>query len=94
MASPLWLAIYKGLNACFWLRSLSGKWECLDPVRRFKHTSLVPVFVPTERPKSVRNRCVIEVLGGVFMFSLLLLDFYVGLKAFVIGLSQIPSFLF
>ena len=43
-------------------------------------------------PKSVRNRCVIEVVGGVFMFSRCFLDFSVGVGAFVIGLSQISSF--
>ena len=26
----------------------------------------VPAVTPTERPKSVRNRCVIEVFGSVF----------------------------
>ena len=29
----------------------------------------VTVVTPTDRPKSVRNRCVIEVLGGIFLFS-------------------------
>ena len=32
------------------------------PVHRFKHTSCVAVVTLTDRPKSVRNRCVIEVL--------------------------------
>ena len=48
---------------------------------------------PTDRPKSVRNRCVIEVFGGVFMLSRCFLDFSVDVWAFVIGLSQISSFL-
>ena len=39
------------------------------------------------RFKSVRNRCVIEVFGGIFMLSRGVLDFSVG----VIGLSQIAS---
>ena len=39
------------------LRSVEG-W---DPVNRFNHTSMVTVVTPTDRPKSVRNRCVIEV---------------------------------
>ena len=45
-----------------------------------------------DRPKSVRNRCVI---GGfvVFLLSLCFLDFSVGVGAFVIGLGQISSFL-
>ena len=56
----------------------------------------VPIFVvtgfTTDRPKSVRNRCVIEVFGGVFVLSRCILDFSVGVGAFVIGLSQISSF--
>ena len=47
---------------------------------------------PTDRPKSVRNRCVIEVFGGVFYVVTLLFGFFVGVGAFVIGLSQISSF--
>ena len=46
---------------------------------------------PTDRPKSIRNRCVIEVFGGVFVLSRCFLDFSVGVGAFVIGLSQISS---
>ena len=46
---------------------------------------------PTDRPKSVRNRSLIEVFGGVFL-SRYVLDFSVGVGAFVIGLSQISSF--
>ena len=47
---------------------------------------------PTDRPKSVRNRCVIEVFGGVFYVVTLLFGFSVSVGAFVIGLSQISSF--
>ena len=50
------------------------------------------IVTPTDRPKSVRNRCVIEVVGGVFMLSRCFLDFSVGVGAFVIGLSQISFF--
>ena len=52
----------------------------------------VPAVTPTERPKSDRNRCVIEVFGSVFMMSSYFLDFSVGVGAFVIGMSQISSF--
>ena len=45
----------------------------------------------TDRPKSVRNRCVIKVFGGFFMLSCYFLDFSVGVGVFVIGLSQISS---
>ena len=50
------------------------------------------VVTPTDRPKSVRNHCVIEVFGGVFVLSRCFLDFSVGVGVFVIGLSQISSF--
>ena len=39
---------------------------------------------PIDRPKSVRNRCVIEVFGAVFMLSRCFLDFSVGVGASVI----------
>ena len=45
---------------------------------------------PADRPKSVRNRCVIKVFGGVFLCWIL--DFSDGVGAFVTGLSQISSF--
>ena len=47
---------------------------------------------PTDRPKSVRNRCVINVFGGVFYVVTLLFGCSVGVGAFVIRLSQISSF--
>ena len=51
------------------------------------------IVTPADRPKSVRNRCVIEVFGGVlFVLSRCFLDFSVGVSASVIGLSQISSF--
>ena len=43
---------------------------------------------PTDRPKSVRNSCVIKVFGGVFMLSRCFLDCSVGVGVFVTGLSQ------
>ena len=48
------------------------------------------VVTLTDRPKSVR--CVIEVLGAVFVLSQCFLEFSVSMRAFVIGLSQISSF--
>ena len=36
----------------------------------FNHTSWIAVVTPNEHPKSVSNWCVIEVSGGVFVFSL------------------------
>ena len=47
---------------------------------------------PIDRPKSVRNRCVIKVFDVVFMLSRCFLDFSAGVGAFDTGLSQISSF--
>ena len=43
-------------------------------------------------PKSVRNRCVIEVFGGVCVCCPLVFEFFVGTGGFVIGLGQISFF--
>ena len=40
----------------------SGK---VGPVNQVNHTSWVAVVTPTDRPTSVRNRCVIELFCGV-----------------------------
>ena len=56
-------------NTALWL---VGSW---DSVNQFNHTSLVGIVTPTDRPQSVRNRCVIEVFGGVFVLSRCFLDF-------------------
>ena len=64
----------------------------LNLVNRFNHTSWVTAVTPTDRPKSVRNSCVIKVFGGVFMLSRCLLDCSVGVGVFVTRLSQISSF--
>ena len=37
----------------------------VGPVNQVNHTSWVAVVIPSGRPKSVRNRCVIELFGGV-----------------------------
>ena len=50
------------------------------------------VVTPTDRLKSVRKRCVIELFVALFVLSLCLFDIPVGVGAFVIGLSQISSF--
>ena len=47
---------------------------------------------PTDLLKSVRNRCVIEDFGGIFVLSRCFMDFPVGEVAFVKGLSRISSF--
>ena len=50
------------------------------------------IVTPTDRPKSVCNHCVIKDFGGVLVLSRCFFDFSVGVGAFVIGLSQISSF--
>ena len=47
---------------------------------------------PADRPKSVRNSCVIKVFDGVFMLSRCFLDYSMGVGVFVTGLSHISSF--
>ena len=42
--------------------AVSGK---VGPVKPVNHTCLVAVVTPTDRPKSVRNRCVIELFCDV-----------------------------
>ena len=59
----------------------------MGPVNLVNHTSWVAVVIPTDRPKSVRNCCLIELL------SLCPFDISVGVGDFVIGLGQISSFL-
>ena len=52
-------------------------------VNRFKPHSWVTGVIPTDRPKSVRNSCVIKVIGGVFVLSLCFLDCSVGVGFFL-----------
>ena len=61
--------------------------ECLS-ILPSKCTSWMTVVTPSDRPKSVRNRYVI---GDVFMLSRCPFDISVGVRVFVIGLSQISS---
>ena len=51
------------------------------------------LVTPTDRPKSVRNRSVIELFCGVVCVVIFPFDISVGVGAFVTGLSQISSFL-
>ena len=69
--------------------AVSGKVGHIKPVN---HTSWVAIVTPTDRPKSVRNRCVIELFVALFVFSLCPFDISAGVGAFVIELSQISSF--
>ena len=70
------------------LLQLVGRWA-RKPVN---HTSWVALVTPTDRPKSVRNRCLIELFCCVCVVTCPF-DISVGVGAFVIGLDQISSFL-
>ena len=50
-------------------------------------------FYSNDRPRSVRNRCAIEVFGGVLVLSIIVWN-SVSIRAYVIGLSQISFFFF
>ena len=71
------------------LLRLVGRWA-RKPVN---HTSWVALVTPTDRPKSVRNRCLIELFCGVVCVVTCPFDISVGEGDFVIGLGQISSFL-
>ena len=58
----VYLQIFKCVS--FWLHGCCGEWEG-GPVNQVNHTSWVAVVIPTDRPKSVRNRCLIELFCGV-----------------------------
>ena len=59
--------VYLQIFKCvfFWLHGCCGKWEG-GPVNQVNHTSWVAVVTLTDRPKSVRNCCLIELFCGVF----------------------------
>ena len=59
-------------------------------LNQFNHNSGMAVVTPTDRRKSVRKRCVIEVLVALFARGFWGF-FYVGV-AFILGLSHISSF--
>ena len=71
--------------------AVNGK---VGPVKPVNHTSWMTVVTPSNCPKSVCNRCVIELFGDVFLVSCCPFDIPVAIGAFVVGLSQISSFLF
>ena len=61
--------IYKFLRVCpFDYTVLTGSGK-VGPVNQVNHTSWVAVVTPTDRPKSVRNRCVIEFFMALFILS-------------------------
>ena len=58
----VYLQIFKCVS--FWLHGCCGEWEG-GPVNQVNHTSWVAVVTLTDRPKSVRNCCLIELFCGV-----------------------------
>ena len=64
----------------------------MGPVKPVYHTSLVAVVTPTDRPKSVCNRCVIELFVALFVLSICPFEISAGVGDFVIALSRISSF--
>ena len=81
--------IYKFLNVFpFDYTAVAGSGK-VGPVNQVNHSSWVAVVTPSDRPKSVRNRLFV----ALFVLSLCPFDISVGVGAFVIGLSQISSFL-
>ena len=88
----LYKEVYLHFFKCvsFWLHGCWRKWECY-PVNQ---ASWVAVVTPTDRSKSVHNRCVIELFSGLFVLSLCPFDISAGIGACVTGLSQMTSFFF
>ena len=83
--------IYKILNVYpFDYTAVAGSGK-IGTVNQVNHTSWVAVVTPTDRPKSVRNRCLIDFFVALFVLSLCPFDISVGVGAFVTGLSQISS---
>ena len=85
--------VYKFLNACpFDYTAFAVSWK----VEILLSGLTTPVgwlsLPPTDRPKSIRKRCVIEVVGAVCLLSCCFLCFYVCVRDFVTGLGQISSF--
>ena len=58
----VYLQIFKCVS--FWLHGCCGEWEG-GTVNEVNHTSWMAVVTPTDRPKSVRNRCLIKLFCGV-----------------------------
>ena len=88
------LLSWHAYDVMFWVaKSILGEKRIMLPEHEhsFNHFSGVTGVNPTECPKSVRNRCVIEVFGSVFVLSRCFFYFSVSVGTFVIGLSQISS---
>ena len=82
----LFLGLYKQDYLQIFKMCLFLKTHILRLLKRFgsrkpvNHTSLVIVVTPTDRPQSIRNRCDIEIFGGVFCVVMLLCVFSCELR--------------
>ena len=63
-------------------RTIGLEWEGWALVNWINHTIGVTAVTPTDRPKSVCNRCVINVFGGIFYVVALLFVFFCGCRGF------------
>ena len=88
-----WFVVYLQFvkNMSFWLQDCRGELEGWAR-KPLNHTSLVAVVSPTYRPKSARNRRVIDILRYLCVVTLPSWHFF-WYKAYVLELSQV-SFLF
>ena len=87
----VYLQMFKRVSCDYTAVAGSGK---VGPVNQVNHTSWVAVVTPTDRPNSVRNRCVIEFFFvTLFVLSFCPFDNSAGVGAFVIGLSDLFLFL-
>ena len=50
--------------------AVAGSWK-VGPAKKVNHTSWMTIVTPTDRPKSVRNRSVIELFYGVLCVFIL-----------------------
>ena len=90
----LYKEVYLQMLKCvsFWLHGCCEEWEGW-PVKRLTTPFGVTVATPTDRPKSVRNRCLIEHFCGVVCIVTLPFWHFCWCRGFVVGLSQISAFL-
>ena len=93
MVCGLYKDVYLQIFKCvhFLLHGYYGDWGGLA-CKPVNHTSWVAVVTQTDNPKSIRNRCVIELFVALFVLLFCPFGIAAGVGAFVIGLSQISSF--
>ena len=88
----VYLQVFKCVS--FWLHGCCWEWEG-GPVNQVYHTSWVALVTPTDRPKSVRNRCLIELFCGVVCVATLPFWHFCWCRGFChrTGMGQISSLL-